>query len=83
VNYPPWLSNVGESGFAGPSPSCVVVSPRPYDTDSVGWTVASMLKLIRKKLRSGTGDILDAVIAGKDGGLAKQKKTRMPTSRNV
>jgi hypothetical protein len=64
------------------------ISPRPYDTDAALAVLDSLQecsKLIRKKLKSGTptGDILDAVIAGKDGGLAKQKETNADIKKRL
>jgi hypothetical protein len=65
-----------KSGLLGQVLRCMGISPSPHDADA-SLRILEILqecpKLIRKKLKSGTptGDILDAVIAGKDGGLAK------------
>jgi hypothetical protein len=77
-----------KSGLLGQVIRCMGISPRPYDTDASLGVLDSLQecsKLIRKKLKSGTptGDILDAVIAGKDGGLAKQKDTNADIKKRL
>jgi hypothetical protein len=73
-----------KSGLLGQAFRCMGISTDPTDLE-VSMIILDCLqectKLIRKKLKSGTptGDILDAVIRGKDGGLAKQDNAEIKT----
>jgi hypothetical protein len=79
----PQLSMLEKAGLLGQVLRAIVVSPRPYDTDSVGWTVCRYAQTHSQEAQIGYGRYSGRCDCWKDGGLAKQKKTRMPTSRNV
>jgi hypothetical protein len=63
-----------EAGLLGQCIRCIPVEP-DYSAAILTWLQAC-LQLVKKKLKSGTGtgDILDAVIAGKDGPINEKVK---------
>jgi hypothetical protein len=71
------LGIIEKAGLLGQFIRCVPTDPE-YSTD-VLTCLQSCLQLVKKKLKSGTptGDILDAVIAGKDGPINEKAKSSL------
>jgi hypothetical protein len=83
VNVEKAFGAIERTGLLGQFIRCVPVYPNKCSADSVA-LLQTCLQLVKKKLKSGTptGDILDAVIAGKDGPIneeAKSALTRLQT----
>jgi hypothetical protein len=68
------FSIIEKTGLLGQFIRCIPVDPE-CSGDPVAWLL-QCLQLVKKKLKSGTpmGDILDAVIAGKDGPINEKAK---------
>jgi hypothetical protein len=65
-----------KTGLLGQFIRCIPVEPGYHDSQIMLF-LQTCLKLVKKKLKSGTptGDILDAVIAGKDGPINEKAKS--------
>jgi hypothetical protein len=72
------LRTIEKTGLLGQFIRCVPVDPEG-SAQVLSCCLQSFLQLVRKKLKSGTptGDILDAVIAGKDGSIDEKAKTSL------
>jgi hypothetical protein len=71
------FGTIEKTGLLGQFIRCVPVDP-DFSTHIVT-RLQTCLQLVKKKLKSGTptGDILDAVIAGKDGPITKKAKSSL------
>jgi hypothetical protein len=71
------LGTIEKTGLLGQFIRCVPVDPRHSANIVVG--LQTCLQLVKKKLKAGTptGDILDAVIAGKDGPINETVKSSL------
>jgi hypothetical protein len=74
---------VEKTGLLGQFIRCVPVDPE--GTANILTGLQTCLQLVKKKLKSGTrtGDILDAVIAGKDGPISKKAKSSLTRLQNL
>jgi hypothetical protein len=70
------LETMEKAGLLGQFIRCVPVDAE-YSSDVVACLQTSCLQLVKKKLKPGTptGDILDAVISGKDGPINEKAKS--------
>jgi hypothetical protein len=71
------FSTIEKTGILGQLIRCIPVFPE-YSSEVVS-LIQSSLQLVKKKLKPGTptGDILDAVIAGKDGPINEEAKSSL------
>jgi hypothetical protein len=71
------FSIIEETGLLGQFIRCVPVDPDFFR--GAGICLQQCLELVKNKLKSGTrsGDILDAVIAGKDGPISEKSKSSL------
>jgi hypothetical protein len=77
INYEKGFGIIEKTGLLGQFIRCV-----PVDPEGSAFLLTSLqtcLQLVKKKLKSGTrtGDILDAVIAGKDGPINEKAKSSL------
>jgi hypothetical protein len=77
VSFERVFGSIEKAGLLGQLIRCIPVDP-DYSADVVICLQACM-QLVKKKLKSGTrtGDILDAVIAGKDGPINEKVKAEL------
>jgi hypothetical protein len=75
LSYEKGFNTIEKTGLLGQFIRCVRVDPE--SSAQIVASVQSCLQLVKKKFKSGTptGDILDAVIAGKDGPISEKAKT--------
>jgi hypothetical protein len=71
-----YFGTLEKTGLLGQLIRCIPVKPEYSDFPFVQ-ALQTCVKLVKKKLKSGTptGDILDAVIAGKDGPINEKSKS--------
>jgi hypothetical protein len=71
------FGTIEKSGLLGQCIRCVPVYPERSASIAIVECLQTCLQLVKRKLKSGTptGDILDAVIAGKDGPINEKAKS--------